>query len=70
VNLVEILDAHPHRQRLQAELDEPATPVQVERGVVAGGDGQLDHFQFGMLLRLSQGRLHQLMAQAVLADIG
>ena len=45
VDLVEIINAYPHRQRLQAVLDEAAALVQGKGGVIAGGDGQLDHFQ-------------------------
>src|SRR5471030_2412441 len=64
VDLVEIILAHPHRQWLQAVLDEAAALVQREGGVVASGDGQLNQCEVRMFTRLGERRLHQLTAQA------
>ena len=66
VDFIEVIHAYPHRQRLQAVLDKPATSVQRKRCIVAGGDGQLDDFEARMLARFIQRRFHQPSAQALL----
>ena len=68
VDFVEVVFADAHRHRFEAELYEAATLVQVERRLIAGGDGQLDQPQAFMVLRFIQRGLHQLLTQPALPD--
>ena len=60
MDLVEVVFAYPHRQRLKSKLDKAAALIQRERCVVASSHRELDKLQLGMIVRLGQCRLHQL----------